>query len=205
MSFRFVLASALAVLASGFALATPLDDLRAFTDHSKSARATFSQAVVARNGKVTQRASGTFTFLKPGRFRFVYQQPYAQVIVGDGKKLWTYDKELNQVTVKPMSQALGATPAALLTGDGQLERNFTLRDGGEADGIAWVDATPKQQDAGFERVRIGFRKGALTAMEVHDNFGQTTLLHFLSFERNARIDAAEFHFMPPKGADVVGE
>lgn len=204
MSFRILLSAAALLLAQG-ASAAALDDLHAFLDSAKSARASFSQTVFSRNGKVTQRASGSFSFQKPGRFRFVYQQPYAQIIVGDGQKLWTYDKELNQVTVKPVGKALGATPAALLTGDGQLERNFTLRDGGEAQGLAWVDATPKQQDAGFEKVRIAFRAGALVGMEVHDNFGQTTFLKFSSFERNVHFDAAEFRFTPPKGADVVGE
>lgn len=204
MSFRFILSAAIALLAQA-AQANSLDDLHAFLDSSKSARANFAQTVFARNGKVTQRASGTFSFQKPGRLRFVYQQPYAQIIVGDGQKLWTYDKELNQVTVKPMSRAIGATPAALLTGDGQLERNFTLRDAGVTEGLAWVEATPKQQDAGFEKVRIAFRSGTLLGMEVHDNFGQTTVLKFSAFERNPRFEAGEFRFTPPKGADVVGE
>lgn len=190
---------------SGVSAAAGLDDLKQFLAQNKSAKSRFSQTVVARNGKTTQKASGTFVFQRPGKFRFVYEQPYSQVIVGDGQKLWTWDKELNQVTVKPMTQALGATPAALLTGDGQLERNFVLKDAGESDGLAWVDATPKQQDAGFERVRIGFSGGGLRSMEVRDNFGQTTLIQFANFESNPKLDPAEFRFVPPKGADVVGD
>ncbi|GAA5184943.1 outer membrane lipoprotein chaperone LolA [Niveibacterium umoris] len=199
-----------AVLVAAFSFpgalaAAGMDDLKLFLSQTKSAKSRFAQTVVARNGKTTQKASGTFVFQRPGKFRFVYEQPYAQVIVGDGQKLWTWDKDLNQVTVKPMTQALGATPAALLTGDGQLERNFVLKDAGESDGLAWVEATPKQQDAGFERVRIGFGAGQLRNMEVRDNFGQTTLIQFTSFESNPKLDTAEFHFTPPKGADVVGD
>ena len=182
-----------------------MDDLKRFLVQTKSAKSQFSQTVVGRNGKLTQKAAGTFAFQRPGKFRFVYEQPYAQVIVGDGQKLWTWDKDLNQVTVKAMTQALGATPAALLTGDGQLERNFDLKDAGESDGLSWVEATPKQQDGGFDRVRIGFGGGQLKAMEVRDNFGQITLIQFSGFEANPRIDAAEFRFTPPKGADVVGD
>jgi len=190
---------------SGPSVAAGLDDLKQFLSHTKAAKSRFAQTVVGRNGKTTQKASGTFVFQRPGKFRFVYEQPYAQIIVGDGQKLWTWDKDLNQVTVKPVTQALGATPAALLTGDGQLERNFVLKDAGQSDGMAWVEATPKQQDAGFDRVRIGFQGGELRAMEVRDNFAQTTLIQFSSFEANPALDAAEFRFTPPKGADVVGE
>ena len=198
--------TALVVASSSVAVhAGALDELNAFVSQTKSARANFSQTVIGRNGKVTQKASGTFAFQRPGKFRFIYEKPYAQTIVGDGQKLWTWDKDLNQVTIKPMTDALGATPAALLTGDGSLERNFTLKDIGESDGLQWVEATPKQQEAGFEKVRIGFKSGQPLAMQVRDNFAQTTLLQFSSFERNVKFDAADFHFTPPKGADVVGE
>ncbi|MCX9157185.1 outer membrane lipoprotein chaperone LolA [Niveibacterium sp. 24ML] len=202
--------SRVAALVAAFAFSGPLaaagmDDLRHFLAQTKSAKSKFTQMVLGRNGKLTQKAGGTFAFQRPGKFRFVYEQPYAQVIVGDGQKLWTWDKDLNQVTVKPMTQALGATPAALLTGDGQLERNFDLKDAGESDGLAWVEASPKQQESGFDRVRIGFGAGQLRAMEVRDNFGQTTLIQFSAFEANPRLDPAEFRFTPPKGADVVGD
>lgn len=204
---RFLKVAAL-VAAFGFSVpsaAAGMDDLKQFLAHTKSAKSKFTQMVLGRNGKLTQKAGGSFSFQRPGKFRFVYEQPYAQVIVGDGQKLWTWDKDLNQVTVKPVGQALGATPAALLTGDGQLERNFDLKDAGESDGMAWVEATPKQSESGFDRVRIGFAAGQLRAMEVRDNFGQTTLIQFSAFEANPRLDPAEFRFTPPKGADVVGD
>jgi len=201
---RTVLASAL-LLASVQASAAALDQLRAFANDTRSGRTEFSQTVVGRNGKQGQKASGTFVFQRPGKFRFSYLKPYQQTIVGDGKKLWTYDHELKQVTVKPMTDALGATPAALLTGGGDLERNFTLKEAGAVDGVEWIEATPKQQEAGFEKVRIGFKGGQPVEMEVRDNFAQTTLLRFGGFQKNAKTDPAEFRFEVPAGADVVGE
>ena len=195
----------LAVMVAMPAHAGSLDELRSFLDQTHSARMTFSQTVVGRNGKASQKANGTFVFLRPGRFRFEYEKPYVQIIVGDGQKLWIWDKELNQVSVKPMGAALGATPAALLTGDGQLDKNFSLRDAGAIEGLLWVDATPRQQEGGFEKVRIGFKDGLPRAMEVRDNFAQTTLLEFGNVVRNAKVEPAEFKFVPPKGADVVGE
>ncbi|HEX5125900.1 MAG TPA: outer membrane lipoprotein chaperone LolA [Rhodocyclaceae bacterium] len=182
-----------------------LDQLKQFLTGTHTARASFSQSVVTKSGKPGQQASGSMSFQRPGKFRWAYEKPYSQLIVGDGAKLWSYDKELNQVVVKPMGQALGSSPAALLAGDNALEKNFDLADGGEADGLAWVDATPKNNEAGFARVRIGLKNGLPQVMIVADNFGQTTQLDFSSFERNPQLAADIFHFTPPKGADVVGE
>lgn len=201
----WVVAAGVAVGASGVAQGGAIDELKSFVSETQSARAQFSQTVVARNGKVTQQSKGVFRFLRPGKFRFVYEQPYAQVLVGDGVKLWTYDPDLKQVTVKPIGDALGSSPAALLAGNGQFERNFTLKDLGVSERLDWVEAVPKQPDAGFERVRIGFEGGLPLAMDVFDNFGQITHLRFTGFERNPKLDAGDFHFTPPKGADVVGE
>ena len=195
-----------AVLLSASAHASnALDQLHQFLEGSKTAKSSFSQSVIYKNGKEGQKASGTMIFLRPGKFRWNYDKPYSQVIVGDGAKLWSYDKELNQVVVKPMGQALGSSPAALLAGDNSLEKNFDLKDGGEVGGLAWLDATPKNNEAGFERVRIGFKGGLPQAMEVRDNFGQTTVLQFVGFERNVSVTADTFRFVPPKGADVIGE
>ena len=119
--------------------------------------------------------------------------------------MWTYDTDLNQVVVKTMGSALGATPAALLAGGAVLEKNFELKDSGTAEGLEWVDAKPRNKEAGFEFMRIGLKGGVPQAMEVRDNFGQTTLLQFGSFERNPSLSADTFRFLPPKGADVVGE
>lgn len=200
-----MLFSLLALGVSGFSHAGAIDQLNQFLDATKTASASFSQKVISKTGKPGQSASGTMSFLRPGKFRWEYTKPYSQLIVGDGAKLWSYDKELNQVVIKPMSAALGATPAALLAGSNDLKKNFTLKEDGSADGLEWVEALPKSNEAGFERVRIGLKDNLPQAMEVHDNFGQTTLLQFSGFVRNPALATGSFSFTPPKGADVVGE
>ncbi len=190
---------------TGLAHAGAIEQLDKFLDATKTASAEFSQKVISKTGKPGQSASGSMSFLRPGKFRWEYSKPYNQLIVGDGSKLWSYDKDLNQVVIKPMSAALGATPAALLAGSNDLKKNFTLKEDGASGGLEWVEALPKSNEAGFERVRIGLKDNLPQAMEVHDNFGQTTLLQFSGFVRNPALNAANFSFTPPKGADVVGE
>jgi outer membrane lipoprotein carrier protein len=187
------------------ASAGALDQLRHFLDNASTAQASFSQQVLNKSGRAGQQASGSMSFQRPGKFRWEYTKPYRQLIVGDGSKLWTYDEDLNQVVIKPMSDALGASPAALLAGSNDLQKNFTLRDDGVADGLEWVEALPRNTDAGFERVRIGLKGNLPQAMEVRDNFGQTTVLQFSAFTRNPRLSADQFRFTPPPGADVMGE
>ncbi len=193
------------LFAAGTAHADSLAQLKQFIDGTRSARGSFSQQVFSKSGRKPQQASGTFAFSRPGKFRWTYEKPYAQLLVGDGTKLWAWDQELNQVTTKKLGQALGSTPAAILAGDNSLEKNFTLQDDGAADGLEWVEARPKAEDSSFERIRMGFAGGQLKAMVLHDNFGQTTSLNFLQMERNPSLDAGLFRFVPPKGADVVGD
>lgn len=190
---------------AGTAQADSLAQLKQFMDGTRSARGSFTQQVFSKSGRKPQQAGGTFAFSRPGKFRWTYEKPYAQLLVGDGSKLWAWDQELNQVTTKKLGQALGSTPAAILAGDNSLEKNFTLRDDGAADGLEWVEARPKADDSSFERIRMGFSGGQLKAMVLHDNFGQTTALNFLQMERNPALDAGLFRFVPPKGADVVGD
>ena len=193
------------LFAAGTAHADSLAQLKQFMDGTRSARGSFTQQVFSKSGRKPQQASGTFAFSRPGKFRWTYEKPYAQLLVGDGSKLWAWDQELNQVTTKKLGQALGSTPAAILAGDNSLEKNFTLQDDGAADGMEWVEARPKADDSSFERIRMGFSGGQLKAMVLHDNFGQTTSLNFLQMERNPSLDAGLFRFVPPKGADVVGD
>ncbi|MDO6387995.1 MULTISPECIES: outer membrane lipoprotein chaperone LolA [unclassified Uliginosibacterium] len=200
-----MLLSLLCLAAPTLAFAAAIEQLQQFLDGSKTARASFTQKVISKTGRAGQNASGTMSFLRPGKFRWEYTKPYNQLIVADGSKLWSYDKELNQVVIKPMSQALGATPAALLAGSNDFQKNFSLREDGAADGLEWVEATPRSNEAGFERVRIGMKGNLPQAMEVRDNFGQLTVLQFSAFERNPVLPADAFRFTPPKGADVVGE
>jgi len=194
------------LLVAGAAEASGLEQLHTFLSGTKSGKAEFSQMVTARSGaKAPQMSSGSFLFSRPGKFRWAYDKPYTQLIVSDGEKLWSYDKDLNQVTVKKLGQALGGSPAALLAGDNALEKNFTLKDAGDANGMEWVEATPKAADSSFAQVRIGLKDSLPKLMEISDNFGQTTHLIFDRFTRNPALEASTFRFTPPKGADVVGE
>jgi outer membrane lipoprotein carrier protein len=196
---------ALLFLLPGMALASGVDSLQSFLQHSRTIRAQFTQTVQDRNGKQVQNASGVMQFSRPGKFRWVYEKPYAQLIVGDGVKVWMYDADLNQVTVRKLDQALGSTPAALLAGDNEIERNFDLIDGGRRDGLEWVEASPKTQGGSFEKIRLAFRDGTLAAMELRDHFGQTTTIRFVQLEMNPKLAAKLFVFAPPAGADVVGD
>lgn len=182
-----------------------VDQLHDFLKNTRTLKAEFSQAVISRNGRKPQQSSGTVAISRPGKLRWEIVKPYPQLVVGDGEKIWIHDPELQQVTVRKAGQAIGSSPAALLSGNNDLEKNFTLKDAGEAEGMAWVDAMPKAGDSGFEKVRLGFSGGDLKAMELFDSFGQTTQIRFSKVERNPALPVATFKFTPPAGADVVGE
>lgn len=185
--------------------AGPVEQLHDFLKNTKTLRADFSQAVIAKNGRKPQQSSGVVAISRPGKLRWEIQKPYPQLVVGDGEKIWIHDPELQQVTVRKAGQAIGGSPAALLSGNNEFEKNFTLKDAGEAEGMAWVEATPKAGDSGFERVRMGFSGNDLRAMELLDSFGQTTLIRFSRVERNPVLPPSTFRFSPPAGTDVVGE
>lgn len=182
-----------------------VERLKAFIAGAKTAEADFTQTVADPNNRVTQQARGKMAFARPGKFRWDYREPYEQVIVGDGAKLWLYDADLDQVTVKPLGEVIAGTPAALLAGDDAIEKYFSLKNAGESDGLEWLEATPKSRDTTFDRIRMGFKGDALVQMELFDTFGQRTTLKLSNFARNPRIAPSRFVFTPPKGADVIGE
>ena len=185
------------------AFASGLDDFLSFNSSTRSATARFEQQVVDRTGRVVEKATGTFSFSRPGKFRWTYEKPHQQLLVGDGQKLWIYDPDLKQVTVKRVDQAISSTPAALLAGRDDITRLFTLRDAGQAEGLDWVEATPKAADTGFERVRLGLKGKALAAMELQDQLGGRTVLRFTDLKANAAVPPEAFTFKPPAGADVL--
>ena len=190
---------------SASAHAGAIDKLHSFLETTKTLRADFAQIVVAKNGKRPQQSVGVMMISRPGKFRWQIEKPYSQLLVGDGEKIWMYDPDLRQVTVKKMDSALGSTPAALLVGSNNLEKNFNLRELGEREGLEWLEATPKSADSGFEKLQLGFFGDELKAMELFDNFGQTTSLAFANVLINPALPAAQFRFTPPAGTDVIGE
>ena len=204
MRAAWLLAGLLSLLPAP-ASAAGVERFREYLRSTQTAQADFEQQVFDRDRKLVQRSRGSFTLQRPGRFRWSYAQPYAQLIVGDGRRVWIYDEDLNQVTVRAMAKALGSTPAALLAGAADVERAFELSDAGTREGLEWVEAKPREREAGFERIRLGLGTVGVQAMELTDHFGQTTLLRFTNIARNPRVDPDAFRFIPPKGADVLGE
>ena len=198
-----LLATAL-VLVAGVAHADAVDALREFSRDVKTGRAAFTQVVTSPDGTKKKISSGTFEFARPNRFRFAYTKPYEQTIVGDGQKLWLHDPDLQQVTVRAMDKALGATPAALLAG-GQIERDFELKALPSAQGLDWVQALPKTKDEAlaYTSLRVGFKGKALAALELTDSFGQKSTISFADLVLNAPANEQALKFTPPAGTDVL--
>jgi outer membrane lipoprotein carrier protein len=191
------------------ASASALDQFKTFVSSTKAAKGEFTQRLAKRddkNGgalKVSNTSTGTFVFSRPGKFIWEYKKPYEQLLQADGDKLYIYDKDLNQVTVRKLGNALGSSPAAILFGSNDLEKNFSLKDAGTKDGLEWLEATPKNKDTNFEKIGIGLKDGVPHAMELRDTFGQVSLLSFDKFEKNPAVSTEQFKFVVPKGADVL--
>jgi outer membrane lipoprotein carrier protein len=192
------------------AWATGMESLEAFVKNVKSGRAEFTQTVTApaKEGQPAREkvSTGTFEFQRPGQFKFDYQKPFAQTIVADGKTLWLYDADLNQVTQREQAQALGSTPAALIAAAPDLralQADFTLESAPERDGLQWVKATPKAKDGQLQGIQVGFQGEALAALEIQDSFGQRSVLKFSKVEVNPALGAGAFAFKAPAGADVL--
>ena len=202
IKFLFFLCMCIPLLAQ----ASALEQFKAFVAGTKSARGEFNQRMVKEEGgkmRVSSTANGVFIFARPGKFIWTYQKPYEQVLQADGEKLFIYDKDLNQVTIKTLGNAIGSSPAAILFGSNDLEKNFALSEGGLREGIEWLQAIPKAKDTSFEKIGIGLKDGVPVAMELRDSFGQISLLTFTKFEKNPSLPANQFHFALPKGADVL--
>ena len=193
-----------AFLHGSAAFAAGLERFQTYVRTTQSARGDFEQKVYEKGGKLVQESRGSFSFLRPGRFRWTYAKP-PQVIVGDGERVWIHDQDLNQVTVRRIARVIGATPAALLAGSSDIDKSFELKDAGDRDGLAWLEARPREREAGFERILLGLGTSGVDAMELLDHFGQRTVLRFSQMQRNPRIDPGTFRFTPPKGTDVLGE
>lgn len=179
--------------------------LRRFFAEVHSFQARFDQAVLDEAHQLIQESSGRLWIERPDRFRWEYDAPYQQHIVGDGKRIWVYDIELQQVTVRPMTGGLGDTPAVLLAGRGRLDDRFVVKDLGRQGRLDWALLIPKRKDGGFEDIRIGFEDGKIRVLEMIDGFGQTTRVTLRDQRVNARIEPEKFRFTPPVGVDVVGE
>ena len=202
IAFAVVFGVACTALAAPAAHAASVDVLKDFIRDVTSARAQFTQTVTSPDGAKKKTSSGSFEFARPNRFRFAYAKPFEQLIVADGQKVWIFDADLNQASSRQISSALGATPAALLAG-GALDNDFNLTALPAKDGLAWVQALPKQKDSAFKSVRVGFKGKDLAAVEIVDAFDQRSNLLFTQFTPGVEFPAEHFRFTPPAGADVI--
>ncbi len=191
-----------AMAVAGVAHADAVEALRDFAKDVRSGRAEFTQTVTAPDGKRKKTSSGSFEFQRPNQFRFAYSKPFEQLIVGDGKKVWMYDPDLQQASSRKLDQALGASPAALLAGT-NLERDFELKPQPDSQGMSWVQAVPRQPDAVVQSLRIGFKGRELAAIELLDGFGQRSLIQFSALVPNASVAPERFRFVAPPGTDVI--
>lgn len=184
--------------------ATALEQLRQFSTSTHSAKGEFKQAQVRPGEKIrfTNAASGTFLFSRPGKFIWTYDKPYEQILQADGTRLYIYDKDLEQVTIKKLGDALGSSPAAILFGSNDLEKNFVLKNISAHSGYEWVQIIPKTKDTPFEKIHIGMKDGIPEAMELYDSLGQLTVIKFIKFTKNPSVNAHTFRFVVPKGVDV---
>ncbi|CUA97628.1 outer membrane lipoprotein chaperone LolA [Thiomonas bhubaneswarensis] len=196
----------LAAAAPAAMAATSVQLLEQWLKQTRGGSAQFTQTVSNPKGPAQAPAAGQFAFERPDRFRWDYTKPYAQVIVSDGKQLWTYDHDLDQVTITPVTQAFKGTPAAIFAGT-DLTRLFTLQALPDANDLQWVQATPQAKDSNFDWIRIGLRSTMqgpeVVELQLRDAFGQVSTMRFSAIKSNPVFAADSFHFTPPKGASVI--
>jgi len=198
----------LVVLASLFtnvSFAGGVESLKQFYHHTDAMKASFVQEVTDSQGEVIQEVEGTMQLQRPNKFRWDYNKPYEQQIISDGQEVFLYDTDLEQVTVRQLSQTLGTSPASLLAGGAEVEQSFALKNIEGEDGLDWVEALPKGEDSGYERILLGFKGGDLRKMQLFDSFKNTTSIAFSAVERNPQLEVADFLFKAPEGVDVIGE
>jgi chaperone LolA len=176
-----------------------LDDYLA---NFKTLQAQFEQTVTDEQGQRRETSQGTVYLERPGKFHWEYVKPYEQSIIGDGQKVWIYDKDLEQITIKPIAGVLNSAPALILGNQVHVDEKYNVTEMGEKDGVQWISLVPKDASHDYAGIKLGFEKSNLREMELADNFGQTTHLKFKDERRNVSIDAAEFTFTPPAGVDV---
>ena len=182
-----------------------LQRLENYLNELTTIKAAFVQTLNNAAGELIEKSEGIMAVQRPGLFRLQYQNPYEQLYVADGKNIWFYDRDLEQVTVRPQSDALGSTPALLLSTVEPLETNFEVRELGEHEGFFWLELNPKDADSNFDFVKLAMDGDILRAMEMVDGFGQSTRLYFDPMTRNPELAPDVFRFVPPAGVDVIGE
>jgi outer membrane lipoprotein carrier protein len=188
---------------SSIVRADALVQLKEFATATKVARGEFTQRMQKNSAGGIETSSGSFAFARPGKFRWEVKKPFEQMMIADGENLFFYDKDLNQVTVKKLADAVGASPAMLLFGGADLDKAFDLKSLPSKEDVEWLEALPKNKEAGFDRIILGFKGGVPEAMEVRDAFNRVTSFQFKNIERNPKVESNQFQFTAPKGSDVI--
>lgn len=195
-----------AVFLAGNAIAGARDDLKSFTNGLKGLDGQFTQQVYDTKGKLKETSSGRVALSAPRLFRWEYAKPYPQLIVADGSKVWVYDPDLQQVTVRGQGSEEQNSPLSALIDPTKLDQQFNVSESGSSDGLQWLTLTPKNEgDASFQSARLGFDDGGLARMEVLDAVGQNTKISFTGWKRNPAFVAGTFKYAPARGVDVVGD
>lgn len=204
---KTILLSILLVSATfaNIAFAGGVESLKGFYNNTNAMRAKFVQKVTDNQGAIVQEVEGTMQLQRPNKFRWDYNKPYEQQIISDGKEVFLYDTDLEQVTIRSLSQTLGTSPASLLAGGAEVEKSFDLKDISGKGGLDWVEALPKGEDSGYERILLGFKGNNLREMKLFDSFKNTTSIAFSNIERNPKLEIVDFLFKAPEGVDVIGE
>lgn len=182
-----------------------LDSLDRFFETVQTYTARFQQVILDEGLNPIEESSGVMQIARPGRFRWDYEPPNEQHIVSDGQKVWLYDIELEQITVRSQERSLGKTPATLLAGSSDIKSNYEIRDLGQTGVLVWVGMKPKDSESGFSDMRIGFEDDELRIMELVDGLGQTTRITLTEASENQEIDDARFILAPPEGVDIIDE
>lgn len=199
---HFLVISLLMAVSTAHAEQTPIKQLKSFLASTASLTADFKQVTLNENGQPDQSSEGEFFLSRPGKFRWSYKTPFIQEIVSSSGKVWFYDADLAQVTVKKLDDSLGSTPALLLSGEIELEENFTLEQQGVDHDLLWIKLSPKNEESGFKYILIGLSDGLLGGMELSDNFGQLTRIYFSKVKINPVLEYSIFEFKAPEGVDV---
>lgn len=205
LTFIVVVSALVLPFGAQAAQSSAVQEMRAFLNRVHSLKADFTQVVLDANLQTVKQSSGTLAIKRPNRFRWDYAAPNQEIIDADGTRVWMYDVELQQVTVKPLTGTLAASPAVLLAGSNDVQQNFTVRDLGSENGLEWVGIIPKVSDTDFDNVRLGFRGDMIEVMELKDALGNLTRITFSHVRVNPSLPDSLFQFTPPAGADVIGD
>lgn len=205
MTWRSAWAAMLPLLAMAQAVLTEPVVLDQFLANTQTLRAEFRQELRDTGGQVLEVAGGSVLIKRPNRFQWHYQEPYEQLVLADGERLWIYDKDLAQASVAPIGSALAATPALLLSGERVVSDDFELQASFSRDGLEWVLLKPRPASADFNTLALAFEADDLKFMELTDNLDQVTFIEFSNLERNPELSEDLFRFQVPPGVDVIGE